>query len=95
MWKWIALTGFLALAGCVSPERQAAQDAAQMQLDQTECQKLGFTQDTEGFANCLLKLKEIRAQNANTDEIRRANAPQPWGPWGPYGPYGRPYSPYW
>lgn len=95
MWKWIALTGFLALAGCVGPERQAAQDAAQMQLDQTECQKLGFTQGTEGFANCLLKLKEIRAEEANTDEMRRANTPRPWGPWGPYGPYGRPYSPYW
>lgn len=92
MWKWIALTGFIALTGCVSPEQQAAQDAAQLQLDKTECQKLGFKADTEGFANCLLKVREIRAQNANTDAIRNANTPRPWGPWGPY---GRPYSPYW
>lgn len=89
MRKWMTLTAFILLAGCASAEQMAARDNAQRQLDTRECQQLGFTPATEGFANCLLRLKEIRAQEANTDAMRRANAPDPWGPWGPWG-----YRPY-
>ncbi len=86
MRKWLTLTAFILLAGCASAEQMAARDNAQRQLDNRECQQLGFTPATEGFANCLLRLKEIRVQEANTDAMRRANAPDPWGPWGPWGP---------
>ncbi|MGV8996825.1 MAG: hypothetical protein ACOH12_07765 [Parvibaculaceae bacterium] len=84
----ILLTGFLLLAGCVSAEQQARWDAAQMQADTAECARLGFKAGTEGLSNCILKLREIRAQEANTEQLRQANMPDPWGPWGPYGPYG-------
>lgn len=89
MRKWLAFTFFLALAACVSPEEQAAREAAQRQADANECQNLGFKPGTNGFGNCMLKLKEIRAQEENTRAIDRANnMPPPW--WGPrYGP------PYW
>ena len=86
MRKWMALTAFVLLAGCASSEQMAAPDNAQRQHDERECQQLGFTPATEPFANCLLRLKEIRVQEANTDAVRRANAPDPWGPWGPWGP---------
>ncbi len=89
MHKWMALAALLMLAACVSPEEQAARDAAQRQADAGECQRLGFRAGTDAFGNCMLKLKEIRAQEANTEEIRRANTPSPWWPYGPYGPYGR------
>lgn len=89
MHKWMALAALLMLAACVSPEEQAARDAAQQQADAVECQRLGFRTGTDAFGNCMLKLKEIRAQEANTEEIRRANMPSPWWPYGPYGPYGR------
>jgi hypothetical protein len=88
MYKWIALAALLTLAACVSPEEQAAMDAAQQQADARECQSLGFRQGTDAFGNCVLKLKEIRAQEENTEQIRRANIPSPWWPYGPYGPYG-------
>ncbi|HEY4345883.1 MAG TPA: hypothetical protein VGN05_16145 [Parvibaculum sp.] len=88
MHKWMALAALLMLAGCISPEQQAAMDAAQQQADASECQRLGFKTGNDAFGNCMLKLKEIRAQEANTEEIRRANMPSPWWPYGPYGPYG-------
>lgn len=86
MRKLIALSALVLLAGCASSEQLAARDHAQRQIDGRECQQLGFTPATEPFANCLLRLKEIRATEANTEAMRRANAPDPWGPWGPWGP---------
>lgn len=89
MRKWFAVAALLILAACVSPEEQAARDAAQRAADERECQSLGFKSGSTAFANCLLKLKEIRAQEENTRAIDRASTmPPPW--WGPrYGP------PYW
>lgn len=89
MRKWLALASFLLLAACISPEEQAARDAAQRHADEQDCQSLGFRPGSNAFANCMLKLREIRAQEANTRAIDRANdMPPPW--WGPrFGP------PYW
>ena len=83
----LSLAAPLSLAGCVSPEQQAAMEAAQRQADLRECESLGFRPGSTAFANCMLKLKEIRAQEANTQAIQRANNRPPplWG----YGP------PYW
>jgi hypothetical protein len=96
MHKWMALTALLLLTGCVSAEEEAAKVAAQQQADASECQRLGFKAGTDAFGNCVLKLQEIRAQEANTEQLRRANMPSPWWPYGPYSPYG-PYGPrgYW
>ena len=41
-------------------ERQAAEQA-QRAADEQECVDLGFEPQTEGFADCLLKLRELRA----------------------------------
>ena len=41
-------------------ELRAAEEA-QMAADRQECAGLGFEPDTEPFAECLLKLREIRA----------------------------------
>lgn len=86
----LTFAALLALAACASPEQQAARAAAQMQSDEAECRRIGFDPGTEAFSNCLLKLREIRAQEENTRELRRASAPPPW--WGPYpGYYPHPY----
>lgn len=88
----LSLLAFLALAACASPQEQAAHAAAQTQADGKECERLGFTPGTEAFANCQLKLKEIRAQEQNTQALRRAQTPSPfWGPWPGYYPHPYPY----
>lgn len=51
------------LAGCASEaERQAAAEA-QAAADRRECLDLGFEEGSEPYANCLLKLREIRAMD--------------------------------
>ncbi|ABS64137.1 hypothetical protein Plav_2528 [Parvibaculum lavamentivorans DS-1] len=89
----LAIGFLLVVAACASPQEQAAREAAQRQSDEAECQKIGFTPGSEAFANCLLKLREIRAQEANTRELRRAQTPSPWwgGPYPGYYPYPYPY----
>ncbi|MCF8469902.1 MAG: hypothetical protein K9G30_03885 [Parvibaculum sp.] len=81
-----AIALLLTLVACVSPQEEAARVVAQQQTDKAECQRIGFTEGTEGFANCLLKLKEIRAQEENARALRRLQTPSPWG-WGPYPGY--------
>ena len=44
----------LLLAGCVSSQEIAL-------ADDRECVQLGFEPGTEGYGNCRLKLREIRA----------------------------------
>ncbi|MBC7104247.1 MAG: hypothetical protein H5U13_13805, partial [Parvibaculum sp.] len=70
-----AVAALATLAACASPQEQAAHTAAQQQSDQAECKKLGFTEGTEAFANCMLRLKEIRAQEENTRALNRARTP--------------------
>ncbi len=86
----IAATACLVLAACVSPEERAAAARAQLAADRAECEGLGFEPETEAFSNCLLKLREIRADEARAAELRRANNRYLFGPAWPY-PYGRPY----
>ena len=95
MRKFLALGAFLALAACMSPQQQEAMWAAQMQRDGAECQQLGFRPGSNAFGDCILKLREIRAQQANTNAIERSRWDE-WdrmGPWGPY-PYRR-YPGWW
>lgn len=80
----------LACSACVSPEQQAAAAAAQRQADEAQCDGYGFKRNTDAFANCLLKLQEIRTQEENTEELRRASMPPPFWPYGFPG-----YRPYW
>jgi len=70
----------LTLAACASAEDRAARAQAQLAADKAECQTLGFTPETEAFSNCLLKLREIRAEEAAAREQRRANNRAIWGP---------------
>ncbi len=51
----------IVLISCTSPEQAAARRAAVERADNLECANLGFTQGTESFGNCRLKLREIRA----------------------------------
>jgi len=89
----LAIALLLAVAACASPQEQAAREAAQRQSDEAECRSIGFTAGSEAFANCMLKLREIRAQEENTRELRRAQTPSPWwgGPYPGYYPYPYPY----
>lgn len=91
----LAVAALATLAACVSPQEQAARTTAERQADETECKKIGFTEGTEAFADCVLRLKEIRAQEENTRALRRARTPSPW--WGPYPGYPYRYYPpyYW
>jgi len=68
------------LAACTSAEERAARAQAQLAADKAECTQLGFTKDTEPFGNCLLKLREIRALEADTQARRQAAAQAFWGP---------------
>lgn len=49
------------LGGCVSEEERLAREQAQRVADQQECADLGFEPGTDPFADCLLRLREIRA----------------------------------
>ncbi|MEQ9518296.1 MAG: hypothetical protein RLN89_02525 [Parvibaculum sp.] len=87
------------VSACASPQERAARAAAQINADDQECTRLGFTPGTEKFADCLLRLKEIRAQEAKTRALNNVQR-DPFWPWysihnryRPY-PYGRRY-PYW
>lgn len=51
----------LVLGGCVSAEERRAREQAQRVADQQECADLGFEPGTDPFADCLLRLREIRA----------------------------------
>lgn len=51
----------LLLGGCVSQAEREAAEREQLAADRQECADLGFQPDTEPFANCLLKLRELRA----------------------------------
>lgn len=51
----------LAFGGCVSEEERLAREQAQWVADQQECADLGFEPGTDPFADCLLRLREIRA----------------------------------
>jgi len=85
--------GFLLLAACATPEQRAAQISTQRAIDEAECSNLGFTANTEGFADCLLRLKEIRAQEARTRALNSARRDPFWPRYG-YGlhhPYRYPY----
>jgi hypothetical protein len=58
----LAACGCLVLAACSSPAERAAAAEKVERADSAECQRLGFKESTENFGNCILKLREIRAQ---------------------------------
>lgn len=87
----LGLLGALCLiSACASPQERAARAAAQNSADEQECTRLGFTPNTEKFADCLLRLKEIRVQEAETRALNNARR-DPFWPW--YGIHNR-YRPY-
>jgi len=76
----LATALLLALAACTTPEQRAERAQAQLAADRAECSELGFTAGTDAHANCLLKLKEIRALEADTAARRQQAARAFWGP---------------
>lgn len=82
----------LLAAACTTPEQEAAQAQARLMADKAECRRLGFKEGTDDFSNCLLKLREIRAIEAETRARDRDRLSYP-SPWWPY--YGPGYPPYW
>ncbi len=71
----IAVAGISAmlLSGCgLTPEEQAAMDAAQRAADQQKCAGFGFAYGTESFAHCMMGLAGQREAQAAAD--RRAAA---------------------
>lgn len=57
----LVLLAPLSLGACVSEEERRAREQAQWVADQQECADLGFEPGTDPFADCLLRLREIRA----------------------------------
>jgi len=80
------------LAACSTPQERAARVQTQRTTDNTECSGLGFNPGTEGFADCLLRLKEIRAQEARTRALNNTQR-NAFGPW--RWPHQRYRYPYW
>lgn len=80
------------LAACSTPQERAARVQTQRATDSTECSNLGFSPATEGFADCLLRLKEIRAQEAKTRALNNTHR-NTFNPW--HWPHQRYRYPYW
>ena len=72
------------LAACTTPEQRAQRAQALLAADKAECTQLGFTPDTEAFSTCLLKLREIRADERLALEQRRATNRATFGPHWPW-----------
>ncbi len=66
------LLAALVLAGCETPEQQAARDAAQRAADQNRCAGFGFVMGTDQFAHCMMGTASQRDAEAAAD--RRAAA---------------------
>ena len=83
----LAIVATLSLTACTSEaERQAAIDA-QKAYDRAECSELGFEPKTEMYSNCLLKLREIRAQERTAAAARRGHYSIGFGGRGGFGRY--------
>jgi hypothetical protein len=74
----LCITGGLALSACTTPEQRASAAAAQRNADEAECTTLGFQPQTEAFADCLLRLREIRSENAKTRALNNARRDPFW-----------------
>lgn len=80
----LAVCAVLLLTACATPEQRAQHAQAVLAADKAECTKLGFTPDTEAFSTCLLKLREIRADERLALEQRRATNRYYFGPHWPW-----------
>ena len=71
MKKTIILTLIIFLSSCVSQQALEERAALRDKIDHEECIKLSFIEGTEAYGSCRLTLKSIRAQDKNTEAIRR------------------------
>ena len=71
MKKTITLILIIFLSSCVSQQALEERAALRDKFDHEECIKLSFIEGTEAYGTCRLTLKSIRAQDKNTDAIRR------------------------
>lgn len=88
---WLACALALCTTGCTSEAQRKAAAEAQEQRDKAECTRLGFKEDTENFGNCILKLREIRAEER---AAIRSSAPYYYDPY-PYNGMGLSWSHGW
>lgn len=58
--KRFALAALFLLAACTSPEQRAEREAQINAADIQECVELGFEPNTPEFADCRLRLREMR-----------------------------------
>lgn len=70
--KFFLLLPLLFLTACLSQEEIAARQEQIDQADRQECAKLGFKANTEGFGNCILRLREMRTQQGLARSYERA-----------------------
>jgi hypothetical protein len=66
----------LLLTGCASASRQSLRGAftsegARSSLDDQKCREYGYQRGTDAYANCRLKLEDIRASDGATSEVDR------------------------
>lgn len=78
----IVLSAALLLGACATPQQQAAQQQAEMAnmiaVYGPACDRLGYTQQTDQWRNCIISL-------STKDDLQRygLNAGFGGGPWGP------------
>ena len=85
-----SLCALAALAACISPEEQHARRQQIEIADHKECLKLGFKAQTDAYAECRLRLKELRVQEL---AINNGRAGLGYYGRGYYFGHGRPWYP--
>ncbi|MBI1263067.1 MAG: hypothetical protein GC184_15220 [Rhizobiales bacterium] len=59
----LTLAAPLFLMGCETAADRAAEQARLDAIDSKNCTDLGFKQGTEAYGNCMLKMRELRAES--------------------------------
>ena len=66
----------LSLAGCVSPQQQAQRAAAVEQIDDSQCQKMGYHPGTELYLKCRTVTVQLRMQAAQGQPMQTQDVGQ-------------------
>lgn len=83
----LAIIATLSLTACTTAAEREAAIEAQKAYDHGQCKELGFKVKSEAYSNCLLKLREIRAQERVAAAARSSRYSIGYGGRGGFGRY--------
>jgi hypothetical protein len=66
----------MSLAGCVSPRQQAQRAAAVQQMDDSQCQGMGYKPGTELYLKCRTTIVQLRMQQGQVQQAQSADVAQ-------------------